>query len=125
MGGDVMDVEVSMGAPTDNGERDRLLARVREVYGDDELHTDHVGLQRAPGLDRWRVVSGRRGVVGVAPTEIEALHDALASWRGRGPEAAKQAWAEAIAEARARPVKPTGLMADAWADFDAALGVTR
>lgn len=66
-----------MADPTDDAERDRLLARVREVYGDDELHTDHVGLQRAPGLDRWRVVSGRRGVVGVAPTEIEALRDAL------------------------------------------------
>jgi hypothetical protein len=72
-----MGVEVSMGAPTDDGERDRLLARVREVYGDDELHTDHVGLQRAPGLDRWRVVSGRRGVVAVAQTEIEALRSAL------------------------------------------------
>ena len=110
-----------MADPTDNAERDHLLARVREVYGDPELHTDHVGLQRAPGLDRWRVVSGRRGVVGVAPTEIEALRDALENWRGRGPEAARQAWAEAIAEARACPVKPTGLMADVWADFDAAM----
>ena len=108
-----------MTAPTDDGERDRLLARVREVYSDDELHTDHVGLQRAPGMDRWRVVSGRRGVVAVAQTEIEALRSALASWRGRGPEAARQAWAELIAEARAHPVKPAGLMADAWADFDA------
>jgi hypothetical protein len=72
-----------MGAPTDNGERDRLLARVREVYGDDELHTDHVGLQRAPGVDRWRVVSGRSGVVAVAETEIEALRSAVL-WRPRG-----------------------------------------
>ena len=103
----------------DDAERDRLLARVREVYGDPELHTDHVGLHRAPGMDRWRVVSGRRGVVAVAQTEIEALQNALANWRGRGLEAAGQAWAEAIAEARARPVRPTGLMADAWADFDA------
>lgn len=78
-----MDGEVSMGAPTDNGERDRLLARVREVYGDDELHTDHVGLQRAPGVDRWRVVSGRSGVVAVAETEIEALRSAVL-WRPRG-----------------------------------------
>lgn len=109
-----------MADPTDDAERDRLLARVREVYGDPELHTDHVGLQRAPGLDRWRVVSGRRGVVGVAETEIEALHDALGARRG-GPEAARQVWAEAIAEARARPVKPTGLMADVWDDFNAAM----
>ena len=63
--------------------RDHLLARVREVYGDPELHTDHVGLQRAPGMDRWRVVSGRSGVVGVAETEIEALRDAVL-WRPRG-----------------------------------------
>ena len=66
-----------MADPNDDAERDRLLARVREVYGDDELHTDHVGLQRAPGMDRWRVVSGRRGVVAVAQTEIEALRSAL------------------------------------------------
>jgi hypothetical protein len=72
-----------MSDPTDNAERDHLLARVREVYGDPELHTDHVGLQRAPGLDRWRVVSGRRGVVAVAETEIEALRSAVL-WRPRG-----------------------------------------
>ena len=72
-----------MADPTDNAERDRLLARVREVYADPELHTDHVGLQRAPGLDRWRVVSGRSGVVAVAETEIEALRSAVL-WRPRG-----------------------------------------
>jgi hypothetical protein len=72
-----------MADPTDNAERDRLLTRVREVYGDPELHTDHVGLQRAPGVDRWRVVSGRSGVVAVAETEIEALRSAVL-WRPRG-----------------------------------------
>jgi hypothetical protein len=71
-------------------------------------------------MDRWRVVSGRRGVVGVAPTEIEALHDALGK-RSRGPETAGQAWAAIIAEARACPVMPTGLMADVWDDFNAAM----
>jgi hypothetical protein len=54
-----------------------LLARVREVYGDPDLHTDHVGIKRAPGLDRWRVVSGRSGVVAVGQTESEALEKAL------------------------------------------------
>ena len=63
--------------------RDHLLARVREAYRDPDLHTDHVGPRRAPGLDRWRVVSGRRGVVGVAETEIEALRSAVL-WRPRG-----------------------------------------